>query len=141
MRRRTHRRSGCVGAPRPVARRDACCSRRAVERLRGAKTLRRNEQHRAMRLVHDLPAHAPDPLQAPASVGAHAEVLAELGARPDAKGSLTVSLTPEQLKITHSSVRLLLDDLQREQASGRNILRGILDKLPAEHTMWAIVLG
>jgi hypothetical protein len=68
------------------------------------------------------------------------EVLAELESEPDANGRLTVSLTPEQMKITHSAVRLLLDDSQREQASVRNILRGILDKLPDEHTMRAIVL-
>ncbi len=68
------------------------------------------------------------------------EVLAELEAEPDAHGRLTVSLTPEQMKITHSSVKLLLDDSQREQASVRNILRAILDKLPDEHTMRAIVL-
>jgi len=66
------------------------------------------------------------------------EVLAEL--EPDAAGRLTVSLTPEQMKITHSAVKLLLDDSQREQASVRGILRGILDKLPDEHTMRAIVL-
>jgi hypothetical protein len=69
------------------------------------------------------------------------EVLAELEAEPDAPASLTVSLTPEQMKITHTAVRLLLDDLQREQASEREILRVILDKLPDEHTMRAIVLG
>ena len=68
------------------------------------------------------------------------EVLAELESEPDANGRLTVSLTPEQMKITHTAVKLLLDDSQREQASVRNILRGILDKLPDEHTMRAIVL-
>jgi hypothetical protein len=68
------------------------------------------------------------------------EVLAELEAEPATEGSLTVSLTPEQMKITHSAVRLLLDDLQREQASEREILRAILDKLPDEHTMRAIML-
>ena len=68
------------------------------------------------------------------------EVLAELEGKPATEGSLTVSLTPEQMKITHSAVRLLLDDLQREQASEREILRAILDKLPDEHTMRAIML-
>lgn len=68
------------------------------------------------------------------------EVLAELETEPATEGSLTVSLTPEQMKITHSAVRLLLDDLQREQASQREILRAILDKLPDEHTMRAIIL-
>jgi hypothetical protein len=68
------------------------------------------------------------------------EVLAELQAQPDADGRLTVSLAPEQMKIAHSAVRLLFDDSQREQTSEREILRGILDKLPDEHTMRSIVL-
>ena len=37
------------------------------------------------------------------------------------------------MKITHSAVQLLLNDLQREQADEREILRAILDKLPDEH--------
>jgi hypothetical protein len=69
------------------------------------------------------------------------EVLAELEVGPDAKGCLMVTLTPEQMKITHSSVKLLLGDLQREQAPVRRVLRAILDKLPDEHTMRAIVLS
>jgi hypothetical protein len=68
------------------------------------------------------------------------EVLAELEVEGDGHGSLTVALTPEQMKITYSAVKLLLDDLQRGQASEREILRLILDKLPDEHTMRAIVL-
>jgi hypothetical protein len=68
------------------------------------------------------------------------EVLAELEGEPDAEGRLTVTLTPEQMKITHTAVRLLFDDLQRGQSAEREILRGILDKLPDEHTMRAIVL-
>jgi hypothetical protein len=66
------------------------------------------------------------------------EVLAELDAAPDERGLLTVALEPEQMKITHSAVRLLLNDLQREQADEREILRAILDKLPDEHSMRAI---
>ncbi len=68
------------------------------------------------------------------------EVLGELEGEPDAEGRLTVSLTAEQMKITHTAVRLLFDDLQRGQSSEREILRGILDKLPDEHTMRSIVL-
>ncbi len=68
------------------------------------------------------------------------EVLAELDAPPDPSGRLTLSLAPGQMKIMHSAVRLLLNDLQREQASQREILRGILDRLPDEHTMRAIEL-
>jgi hypothetical protein len=68
------------------------------------------------------------------------EVLAELAADPDADGKLTVTLAPEQMKITHTAVKLLFDDLQRGQAAEREILRGILEKLPDEHTMRSIVL-
>jgi len=67
------------------------------------------------------------------------EVLALLEPAP-ADGKLTVPLTPEQMKITHTAAHLLLDDLQREQAAERELLRRVLDKLPDEHTMRAIEL-
>jgi len=51
-----------------------------------------------------------------------------------------VPLSPAQMKITHAAVRLLLNDLQRGQASEREILRAILDKLPDEHAIRAIEL-
>jgi hypothetical protein len=44
------------------------------------------------------------------------------------------------MKITHSAVRLLLNDLQREQADERLVLHSILDKLPDEHAIRAIQL-
>ena len=66
-------------------------------------------------------------------------VLAELDAGAH-ESKLTVGLSPPQMKITHSALRLLLNDLQREQAAEREVLRGILDKLPDEHTMRAIVI-
>jgi hypothetical protein len=68
------------------------------------------------------------------------DVLASLQATPDERGRLRVTLGPGQMKITHTAVRLLLDDLQREQAPERELLRSILDKLPDEHTMRAIAL-
>jgi hypothetical protein len=68
------------------------------------------------------------------------DVLTALDGAPDERGLLSVPLAAQQMKITHSAVRLLLNDLQREQASEREILRGILDKLPDEHTMRAIAL-
>jgi hypothetical protein len=68
------------------------------------------------------------------------DVLSSLQASPDERGKLTVALSPEQMKITHSAVKLLLDDLQRGQAAEREILRRILGKLPDEHTMRAIKL-
>jgi hypothetical protein len=44
------------------------------------------------------------------------------------------------MKITHSAVRLLINDLQREQADEREILWRIVGKLPDEHVMRAIEL-
>lgn len=67
-------------------------------------------------------------------------VLASLEAEPDERGKLTVGLSPEQMKITHTAVKLLLDDLQRGQAGEREILRRVLNKLPDEHTIRAISL-
>ncbi len=68
------------------------------------------------------------------------EVLESLGATPDEQGKLTVGLNPGQMKITHTAVKLLLDDLQRGQAREREILRHIVAKLPDEHTMRAIAI-
>jgi hypothetical protein len=68
------------------------------------------------------------------------EVLAALEQPADSEGMLTVTLAPQQMKITHSAVRLLLNDLQRGQAPEREVLRSILEKLPDEHTMRAIEL-
>ena len=53
---------------------------------------------------------------------------------------LTLPLSAEQMKITHASLRLLLNDLQREQADEREIVRRVLDKLPDEHAIRAIRL-
>jgi hypothetical protein len=68
------------------------------------------------------------------------EVLAGLDSLPPEGHTITISLTPPQMKITYSAVKLLLNDLQREQAQEREVLRGILEKLPDEHTMRAIQL-
>ena len=69
------------------------------------------------------------------------EVLAGLdAAEPGETGTLTLTLHPEQMKIAHTALRVLLDDTQREQADEREVLRSILEKLPDEHTMRAIQL-
>ncbi len=69
------------------------------------------------------------------------EVIASLEeGRADERGVLTVTLSPQQMKITHSAVRLLLNDLGREQEPERQVLRSVLEKLPDEHTMRAITL-
>lgn len=86
----------------------------------------------ALRLLISDEAHEPEIRQLAR------EVLAGLQEIPDERGILTVSLAPQQMKITHSAVRLLLNDLQRGQAEEREILHRILEKLPDEHTMRAI---
>jgi hypothetical protein len=60
--------------------------------------------------------------------------------RPSAT-TLTIPLKPEQMKIAHTAVRLLLDDTQRGQESERRLLWAILEKLPDEHSLRAIELG
>jgi hypothetical protein len=69
------------------------------------------------------------------------EVLHQLAAEPGTDVILTVGLSPEEMKITHTAVRLLLNDLGREQDSERQILWRILNKLPDEHAIRAIELG
>ena len=68
------------------------------------------------------------------------EVLALLDASPEPGEALRMPLTPPQMKITYSAVRLLINDLQREQHDERQILWRIVEKLPDEHAIRAIVL-
>ncbi|HEY4996388.1 MAG TPA: hypothetical protein VII03_00250 [Solirubrobacteraceae bacterium] len=88
----------------------------------------------ALRLLISDEAHEPQ------IRGLAREVLSALEQSADERGVLTVTLAPQQMKITHSAVRLLLNDLQREQAGEREILHAILAKLPDEHTMRAIAI-
>jgi hypothetical protein len=88
----------------------------------------------ALRLLISDEAHEPDLRQLAR------DVLAGLDAPVDEHGVVTVTLTPPQMKITFSAVRLLLNDSQREEADERKVLHSILDKLPDEHTMRAIEL-
>jgi hypothetical protein len=85
----------------------------------------------ALRLLISDEAHEPE-------IRGLARSVLERLAAGGGKQRLTLELDPRQMKITHSAVKLLLNDLQREQADEREILRGILDKLPDEHTMRAI---
>ncbi len=68
------------------------------------------------------------------------EVLDLLEAPADERGLVVLPLSPPQMKITHSAVRLLINDTQREQAGEREILWRIVGKLPDEHVMRAIEL-
>jgi hypothetical protein len=66
------------------------------------------------------------------------EVIAALEGSPDEHGVVSVPLSPQQMKITHTALKLLHDDLRHEHAQERELLRRIIDKLPDEHTMRAI---
>ncbi len=67
-------------------------------------------------------------------------VLAKLAMPPQDNGVAVLALAPREMKITHTAVRLRFDDLQREQADERRVLRQILEKLPDEHAIRAIGL-
>jgi len=69
------------------------------------------------------------------------EVLAQLDGAPDERGLLTLTLAPQQMKITFSALRLMVSDLGRAEAPERDVLRAILEKLPDEHTMRAIEIS
>ncbi|HWX97785.1 MAG TPA: hypothetical protein VNZ01_13170 [Solirubrobacteraceae bacterium] len=68
------------------------------------------------------------------------EVLADIDAAPPDHDALSLPLSAPQMKITYSALRLLINDLQREQADERQILWRIVEKLPDEHAIRAIVL-
>jgi hypothetical protein len=68
------------------------------------------------------------------------EVLAALDAVGPDEELVTLTLAPQQMKITFSAVRLLLNDLQRDEQRELALLRSVLDKLPDEHVMRAITL-
>jgi hypothetical protein len=51
-----------------------------------------------------------------------------------------LDLTPGELKITHTALHSLLDDLGHEEQDVIKIVRGVLDKLPDEHSIRAIQL-
>jgi hypothetical protein len=51
-----------------------------------------------------------------------------------------LELTPAQLKITHTALRSLLDDFGHEEGDVIAVIHEVLDKLPDEHSIRAIVL-
>jgi hypothetical protein len=66
------------------------------------------------------------------------EALTALETAPDEHGVVATPLSSRQMKITHTALNLLHDDLRYEHADEREVLRRIIDKLPDEHTMRAI---
>ena len=51
-----------------------------------------------------------------------------------------LELTPAQLKITHTALRSLLDDFGHEEHDVHAVIHEVLEKLPDEHSIRAIVL-
>ena len=51
-----------------------------------------------------------------------------------------LELTPAQLKITHTALHSLLDDLGHDEHDVKDVVRAVLDKLPDEHSIRAIDL-
>ncbi len=49
-----------------------------------------------------------------------------------------LDLTPAELKITHTALHSLLDDLGHDERDIQAIVRRVLDKLPDEHSIRAI---
>jgi hypothetical protein len=68
------------------------------------------------------------------------EVLAAVDAIEPDEEVATLTLTAQQMKITFSAVRLLINDLHRDEQDELTLLRSVLDKLPDEHVMRAIEL-
>jgi hypothetical protein len=51
-----------------------------------------------------------------------------------------LELTPEQLKITHTALRSLLDDFGHDERQIHALIHEVLAKLPDEHAIRAIQL-
>ena len=51
-----------------------------------------------------------------------------------------LELTAAQLKIVHTALKSLQDDLGHEQSDVLQVVRSVLDKLPGEHDIRAINL-
>lgn len=52
-----------------------------------------------------------------------------------------LELTPEQLKITHTALRTLLDDFGHDEQEIQEVIHAVLAKLPDEHAIRAIRIG
>jgi hypothetical protein len=51
-----------------------------------------------------------------------------------------LELTPAELKVTYTALHTLLDTLGHEERDVLDIVRGVIDKLPDEHSIRAINL-
>lgn len=96
---------------------------------------------RALHLLISDEAHEPDIRAVAREVLRLLEPAAAPSAGQAPGAPLAMPLTPPQMKITHTAVKLLLDDTQRGQEDERRLLWSILEKLPDEHSLRAIELG
>ena len=60
--------------------------------------------------------------------------------QPGAKTAYRLQLNAAELKVTHAALKSLFDDLGHEEADVREVVRGVLAKLPDEHSIRAIDL-
>jgi hypothetical protein len=49
-----------------------------------------------------------------------------------------LELTPAQLKVTFTALRIFFDDLGHDEHDVKSVVRSVLDKLPAEHDIRSI---
>lgn len=54
--------------------------------------------------------------------------------------SFHLELTPQQLKVTHTALRSLLDDFGHDEKLVGQVIHEVLEKLPDEHSIRAIRL-
>jgi hypothetical protein len=51
-----------------------------------------------------------------------------------------LELTPQQLKVTHTALKSLLDDFGHDERTVGRVIHEVLEKLPDEHSIRAIRL-
>jgi hypothetical protein len=88
----------------------------------------------ALRLLIDDMAHTPA-VRHPAG-----RVLDRVTALPAEAPASALPLDPAELKVTHTALHILRDDLGHDEADELRVVRTLLDKLPDEHAIRAIVL-
>jgi len=59
---------------------------------------------------------------------------------PGADINYHLELTPEQLKVTHTALKSLLDDFGHDEKLVGRVIHEVLGKLPDEHSIRAIQL-
>jgi hypothetical protein len=55
--------------------------------------------------------------------------------------AFTLALTAAELKLTYTALHSLLDDFGHDEHELAEIVRGVLDKLPDEHSIRAITIS